>query len=508
MSEVSVIKLPRFKYHKIAALFVVRYLFALLTLCLSTLGTSYAKNSSSFSLNQVPNLQNKQAITLVAEKGFWTEHLKAELLPKFTQKTGVIVNLVSLPLEEMYLKQTNALIHGEGQYDLLTMEAGWSKEWASSGFTLPLNTLAHQYDDKGEAGMQAHLIPFYPNLLKILSYNDEYHSIPYNNYTMGNHYRLDLFEHPEEKAAFQQAYGYHLNPPKSLKNLIDVARFFTRKKGERLAGKILGHPFYGLSLMSGNKPHINDEFSSLLWGLGGTWLRPIYDELDQIISFQIEANSDKALEVAHAYLSLLDFAVPGDNNYAFLESANSIANNQTAMWPFAYNNLWPISAQVEENIPGAKLAITTSPLGKPYTGAYAMAVAYDSKNPEAAYWLLKYITSFEGQLAYANGGGNPCRYDVVLLDKFASKALYNVSGAFQQNHLDNLAWDEEVLQLGHFTSTAMGKIYPELMRTAYLIRSNQASPEVALEQLEQRIFELQNLHGEVAAFKAVRNENE
>jgi multiple sugar transport system substrate-binding protein len=469
-------------------------------------GTLYSNQvlTDTFELNDIPLLKNKQTISLVAEKGFWTEHLKTELLPKFTQKTGVHVELISLPLEDMYSKQTNALIHGEGRYDLLTMEAGWSKEWASNGFTQALNSLAREYDDKGEAGMQTHLAPFYNNLLQILSYKEQYHSIPYNNYTMGNHYRLDLFEHPEEQKAFLQDYGYALSPPTSIKNLIDVSRFFTRSKGERLAGKMLENDFYGLTLMSGNRPHINDEFSSLLWGLGGRWLRPNYNEGGIIESFNVEANSEKAMVVARAYLSLLSFSVPADENAAFLESANAIANNQAAMWPFAYNNLWPISVQVEKTVPGAKLAVSTSPLGKPYTGAYAMAVAYDSKNPEAAYWLLKYITSFEGQLAYANGGGNPCRQDVVLLDKFTHEKHYPVSGAYQQNHQDNLAWNEDVLNLGHYTSTAMGKIYPELMRTAYLIRSNQTAPTEALNQLQQKIFELQNLHGEVAAFKEPR----
>lgn len=471
-------------------------------LILSMLLTQTTKASNDhFELTDIPEIKNKQAISLVAEAGFWTEHLKTELLPSFTKTTGIDVELISMTLDDMYEKQTHSLVNGEGIYDLLTMEAGWSKEWASNGFTRPLNELALEYDNQGKQGMRQHLAPFYRNLLQILSYQGEFHSIPYNNYTMGNHYRLDLFEHPEEKRAFKLKYGYALNPPSSIKNLIDVASFFTRQKGDALAGEILTHPFYGLTLMSGNKPHINDEFSSLLWGLGGSWLRPIYDETNQIQSFNVEANSHHALKVAQTYLTLLDYAVPGDENYAFMESANAIANNQAAMWPFAYNNLWSISAQIEINKPSAKLGISSSPLGMPYTGAYALAVAYDSKNPEAAYWLLKYLTSFKGQLAYANGGGNPCRQDVVMLNQFQQQNMYQVSGAYQQNHLDNLAWQDEVLKLGHFTSTAMGKIYPQLMRTSYLIRSRKLSPEDAFKQLEQLIFELQNLHGEIAAFK-------
>ena len=325
---------------------------------------------------------------------------------------------------------------------------------------------------------------------------------------MGNHYRLDLFEHPIEQADFLTLYGYHLSPPKTLKNLLDVADFFTRQKGEMLAGKQLKQDFYGLTLMSGNKPHINDEFSSMLWGLGGSWLRPIYNEIGELESFSVEANSQQAIQSANTYLQLLAYAVPADEDDAFLESANAIANNQAAMWPFAYNNLWAISAKVMETTPGARLAATFPPLGKPYTGAYAFAVAYDSKNPDAAYWLLKYMTSFERQMAYAEGGGNPCRQDVVLADKFSSIEHYGVTGAYQLSHQANLAWHKEVDQLGHFTSTAMGKIYPELMKTAYQIRSEQLSVEEALNQLQQSIFEIQNLYGEVAAFKAMRDDDD
>lgn len=458
-----------------------------------------------FKLTDIPAINNKQAISLVAEKGFWTEHLKKELLPKFTQHTGIPVTLIPMSLGEMYQTQTNTLINGEGKYDLLTMEAGWSKEWATNGFTVPLDKLANKFDSERLEGINTHLSSFYPNLLQILSYKGQFHSIPYNNYTMANHYRQDLFEHPAEKSAFKKNYGYALSPPKSLNNLIDVARFFTRTKGEYLAGKELKHNFYGLTLMSGNKPHINDEFSSLLWGLGGSWFTPVYNDVGVIKHFIIDANSSKALEAANAYLNLLDFAVPADENYAFLESAQALATNQTAMWPFAYNNLWSISAQVEKNIADAKIGISSSPLGKPYTGAYALAVAYDSKNPEAAYWLLKYITSFEGQLAYAKGGGNPCRLDVALLEQFSSKKMYSLSGSFQQNHQDNLAWSDKVLTLGHFTSTAMGKIYPELMKTAYLIRSKKLTPKRALDQLQVKIFELQNLYGEIAAFNKIRS---
>jgi multiple sugar transport system substrate-binding protein len=171
------------------------------------------------------------------------------------------------------------------------------------------------------------------------------------------------------------------------------------------------------------------------------------------------------------------------------------------MWPFSYNNLWSISVKAEKTIPGAQMDVAQVPLGKPYNGAYAAAVSYDSHNPEAAYWLVKYIGSYQGQLAYALGGGNPCRQDVVLDPRFQQRKYHPIAGAFRQSHIDNIAWADRVLELGHFTSTAMGKIYPELMHASYAIRSNQNETEKILHQLKQTILELQNRHGEVAAIE-------
>lgn len=171
------------------------------------------------------------------------------------------------------------------------------------------------------------------------------------------------------------------------------------------------------------------------------------------------------------------------------------------MWPFAYNNLWPQSAKLEKNLPHARIGIAQVPLKRPYNGAYATAVSFASQNPEAAYWLLKYMGSYEGQMAYALGGGNPCRKDVTMAKHFQEEDQYLLSGAFQVRHQANLLWTDKVLKLGHFNSTAMEKIYPELMNTTFQIRSGTLKPQQALDQLNSKIMELQNRYGEAAAIK-------
>ena len=282
---------------------------------------------------------------------------------------------------------------------------------------------------------------------------------------------------------------------------VTYSDFVLACKNDKQATLDSEHDFFGLTLMSGYRPHINDEFSAMLWGLGGSWFKPHYNKENKIQYFKVQANDPTAVKVAQYYLQLLEFAHPAHDQWAFLESANALAQGRVAMWPFAYNNLWPVSAKLENNIPYARIGIAQVPLKRPYNGAYATAVSYSSQNPEAAYWLLKYMGSYEGQMAYALGGGNPCRKDVVMAEHFQDKEQYSLSGAFRASHEANLLWTDKVLELGHFNSTAMGKIYPELMNTTYQIRSGTLKPQQALNQLNNKIMELQNRYGEAAAIK-------
>ncbi|WP_258405384.1 extracellular solute-binding protein [Shewanella sp. FJAT-52076] len=456
---------------------------------------------AEFSLSEIPPISNKTPITLVAETGFWTDYLQTQMLPAFTMQTGIDVKVVSTPLDNMFSLQQTSLRMAKGEFDLLSMEAGWAKEWAANGYTVPLEELAGLYDPGGAKAMAHYLEPYYPALLSILSYRGEVHAIPYNNYVMGNHFRRDLFENADEKTHFAERYGYPLEAPTTLAQLKDIAEFFTRKPGDLLAGKLLKQPFYGVALMSGNKPHINDEFSAILWSMGGRWLTPVYEDNGRLHHFDVSRSLEKKLQVADYYQSLKRFAIPADDAFAFNEAADALANGRVAMWPFAYNNLWYKSAVVEKKVEGARLGVAQVAGGKPYVGAYAFAVSYDSRNPEAAYWLLKYMGSFQAQYDYAMGGGNPCRMDVATHTDFQNPALKAIGGAFLASHQANLAWAGEIRTMGHFTSSVMGQIYPELAKTCFAVSRQPNHASQYFGELNHTILELQNSQGETAAME-------
>lgn len=58
-------------------------------------------------------------------------------------------------------------------------------------------------------------------------------------------------------------------------------------------------------------------------------------------------------------------------NFAYLEAAQALASGDVATWPFAYNNLWAVSSKLNSGDPQQSFAISATPGGTPYHGAYA-----------------------------------------------------------------------------------------------------------------------------------------
>lgn len=82
-------------------------------------------------------------------------------------------------------------------------------------------------------------------------------------------YRKDLFENPSEKAAFKQKYGYELRVPQTLHEFYVAASFFTRKKGEKLAGKVLETAFYGTSHSAKRGVYLQHDYLPYVVAYGG-----------------------------------------------------------------------------------------------------------------------------------------------------------------------------------------------------------------------------------------------
>ncbi|HEX2729358.1 MAG TPA: extracellular solute-binding protein, partial [Rubrobacteraceae bacterium] len=116
-------------------------------------------------------------------------------------------------------------------------------------------------------------------------------------------YRRDLFEHADEKAAFQAKFGYELRVPETYKQFRDVAEFFTRKKGGTLAGKTLDQDFYGTCFSNKKGTFLWHDYENILLAFGVD----LYDPKTE----KVGLTSPDSIAAAKYYHSLVPFQPTG-----------------------------------------------------------------------------------------------------------------------------------------------------------------------------------------------------
>ena len=213
---------------------------------------------------QACNDADRVPITWSTIAGFYTDAM-AKLVSGFEAKNCVKVNVVNIDNSQLYNKQVIEMVGQTGAYDVVTLETSEKAEFAENGFILPMTDY---FADK-----KAQLDDVAPTLAALTTqYKGDVWGLPYYTYTAGYIYRADLFDDPTEQAAFKAKYGYDLAVPTTWAQHRDIAEFFTRKKGDKLKGEELTKDFYGVGLMAGPFPGIQDEMSGVLWSQGADWL--------------------------------------------------------------------------------------------------------------------------------------------------------------------------------------------------------------------------------------------
>jgi multiple sugar transport system substrate-binding protein len=456
-----------------------------------------AQAAKDFGLDDIPEIQNKTPITVVMEAGFWTEWAENNVVPLFAEKTGIEVRIDPMPLDVTYSKQNLEFINKSGAYDVVNIEASMCPEWSMNGFLYPFEELAAEYDPMGVDGWKAYEDAYYRSLLNILSWEGQVMALPYQNYTMIMYYRKDIFENAEEKAAFEDEYGYALAPPTDFDQLMDMVKFFTRSSGETLAGETLTEDFYGNALMAGRYPHIQDENSSILWGMGGDWFSPVRDDSGVITGYNVRCNDEIGVEALTYYTELLEYAPPDSINWLWADTAAAFNTGRTAILPAAYGNVHGlITPNMSYDEMLEKIGMAEVVGKKPYFGAYAFGIDRNSQNPEAAYWFVKFFGSYDGASLYAEGGGTPCRIDLATEDKWTNEEFFAAKGSLPTMGQAMESLGDFPLSSGHFTSGAMGKIYNELMISCSKIASGEMSVQAGLDELAGIITQLQNEWGD------------
>lgn len=469
--------------------------FLLLTL------TSITNAQKKFTLADIPEIENKRALTVAIEAG-GEEDTLLPFVKQFEEKTGIKVNTEVMLFAVMYGKENIELVGGTGAYDLVIVEASWTNEWAPYLFSL--EELAEKYEPEGVEAVRRDLEYLDKGFRRMAATREGViYGWSYETYTMMMMYRDDVFNDPTEKTNFMKKYGYELAPATAWNQLLDQAEFFTRKKGQNLKGQALKNDLYGVGLMAGRFPHVQDEISSILWGMGGNWAKIVRDENGKALGFRISERDKAMLKAAfETYVELLKFAPPGSLNAFWDFVMAQFAAGNIIIAAAGYDSMYPwMSGWGPDVGPGARIGGAPTPGTQPYCGCFHFAVPKACKNPEGAYWLAKLLGSYDVHKAWIGAGFIPTRRDVVEEPMYRNPELHAKTG-WVPTMLHT--WDYQypfVNNYLHFNSAAFGKIYDFMTELCHNVARGALTPQQGVDEWVKTFTDLQTKFGKLPVLK-------
>lgn len=288
---------------------------------------------------------------------------------------------------------------------------------------------------------------FYPTLQEIdMKYKGKIVGYPFSAQTMFLWYRKDLFQNLDEKQSFKRKYGYELPLPNETTLLDwnqyrDIVEFFTRKKGEKLAGSLLAKDFYGTTLQLKRHPCSFYEFTNFVYSFGGSF----YDSSGQPV-----VNSKNNIEALDFYLSLRQYAPAGVLQYTWDDALAQMQQGliaTTIMWSDAPSALYDSSQSLVVGKIGYSLVPIKKEINKKVSvfGGWAFLINSDTKHSDEAFKFIQWACSPEIQLKWAKHGGLPASKNIFddkeYLDipymKTQNEALKNLVAWPRTPHAEN-----------------------------------------------------------------------
>ncbi|MFV0336300.1 MAG: extracellular solute-binding protein [Tropicimonas sp.] len=330
-----------------------------------------------------------------------------KVLPRFTEETGIEVEVDMLPYLKMRERQTLELTQAEGAYDLITYVV-FSK--ADYVYADQLENLAKYFMNPrlADPAYDAEdLIDGYVQNIGVAGGRKGYlpgptgslFGLPQGSETSVLIYRKDIFE------------KHGLKVPETYDELLDV----TCKIPELEPG--MG----GMASRAASGHQASHAFLLHLAPLGG---RVFDDDWQPII------NNEAGLAAANALKTIIDCGPEGSSAFGPAEAANSFANGNSAMFldsiAFAPTFEDPSKSKVVGNV-GYAMHPEGVRRGS-QTGGFGIAIPANALNKEAAFLLAQWLTSKHGDKLVAMAGGNPSRFSTYADPEVQAK--YPYAGVF------------------------------------------------------------------------------
>ena len=311
-----------------------------------------------------------------------------EMLPEFTELTGITVNFekVAYPVMREKLVPQLAAGPGNGAYDVLEVDFYWVYEFARSGWVEDLGQRI------ADSGGQMELERYIPALLDIGSTVDgATYYIPMFPYPMGLIYREDLLSDEALRAAYEEKTGAELALPDSVEGYVEMA--------ESISG--IAADLYGAAMQAQQVDPIVMEFCNFLYGLGGS-----YYTADMAAP---AINDEIGVKAAELYARCVNNAAQPGAAGADLNDTMATYSQGRAFSMISYMFMLSVFNDDEASTVKGVNQITVMPGGHGLTGSWSWGLPVSSPNPDAGWEFIKWVESPDIAMRRALAGAVPAQ---------------------------------------------------------------------------------------------------
>ena len=234
---------------------------------------------------------------------------------QYKPKSGNTVKLDVdfIPWPDFYTRVNASLTSGEKKYNFIVSDSQWIGAFVEGGYYRKINDLLDADPDFKKTFEQIH--PSFLDAYATYPYKSKnYYGFPQFPDVLVTYGRKDVLCNEDEQKAFKAKFNTKLPCTGEEMDNIDwtlfeqIGQFFQRKKGEKLAGKVLDDDFYGIAYQAGKGYDFSSmQINGFIWQAGGD----IWDETNAPNSkAEGVVNSPVAVKALDHYLSLIKYMPP------------------------------------------------------------------------------------------------------------------------------------------------------------------------------------------------------
>lgn len=302
-------------------------------------------------------------------------------------KAGVNIKTIEVPFEGVYDKEKTEFVAGTCAFDVATFYPAYLGDFAGNGYLEPLDSYISKSPAEVWNPHQDSVLPAFRELYN--KYGGKTYALTIDGDAHMLIYRKDLFDNADEQTAFKAKYNKDLKPPETWDDWLQAGQFFTRKKGDKLAGQTLDHDFYGTA-------DFDKRGFSYAWFVD-RWAP--YGQLYFDANMKPQINTPEAAKALQNMVDSLKNSPPDVRGYGYDELRDALIKGNVAMvvqWTdVPKKGADPVQSSVVgklgygrvpgQSVNGTVIHRAIMPVGR------VVSVTACSKNKDAAYWVAKHI---------------------------------------------------------------------------------------------------------------------